>query len=83
MRRQKNRRLVRRYSGRGADEAPGYALADKIYDLSLALGELRARSIVNVGALRSLAQVSLALLLSLLLLLLLLFLLSLLLLLLL
>lgn len=50
----------RRSSSGGGAEASGYALADKVYDLSRALGTLRTRSIANVEGLRSVAQVSLS-----------------------
>lgn len=51
------RRSDRRSSGGGGAERSGYVLADKVYELSRALGTLRARSITNVEALRSVAQV--------------------------
>lgn len=50
----------RHSSGGGGAEGSGYVLADKVYDLSRALGTLRARSITNVEALRSVAEVRLS-----------------------
>lgn len=54
----------RRSSGGGGAETSRYALADKVYDLSRAVGMLRTRSIANVEALRAVAQVGLAFFLS-------------------
>ncbi len=44
-------------SGSGSGNASRYALADEVYELSSKLGALRRRSVANVTALRSAAQV--------------------------